>query len=115
MDEHVTAVVFRYDPGVDEAPYYQEYRVPVLGPLVVLRLLSRIHNEIDPTLSIRDYCCGLQLCRSCVLRVNERKRVSCHALIAPGDRVVIEPVRFPEGHLKDLVGSEGVPPGQSSH
>ena len=67
--------------------------------------LDRIHDELDPTLSVRDYCCGLQLCRSCVLKIDHVRRVSCHTLVAPGETVRIEPLEFPERHVKDLVNA----------
>jgi succinate dehydrogenase/fumarate reductase-like Fe-S protein len=105
VESVVTAVVFRFDPALDAMPRYREYRLPVLGSINVLRLLSRIHDELDPTLSVRDYCCGLQLCRSCVLKIDHVRRVSCHTLVAPGETVRIEPLEFPERHVKDLVNA----------
>ena len=103
MGHYVTASIFRYDPESDRSPRYDEFRVPVKSKLTVLMLLDRIQKEIDPTLSFRNYCCGLQMCRSCVMKVDRKKCLACITLVKPGDRITVEPFTFPEGHIKDLV------------
>ena len=103
MDNPITAVVFRFDPDKDAQPYYVEYRVETDQELSVLVLLNRIQNEIDPTLSFRSYCCGLQMCQSCLVRINQRKRLACVTLAKPGEKIVIDPATYPDFHIKDLV------------
>ncbi len=103
MAEPITALVFRYDPDLDAQPRYQEYRVPVDEEISALVLLSRIQQEMDETLSFRSFCCGLQLCRSCLMRINHKKRFACITLVKPGETVTLDPLTFPEGHIKDLV------------
>jgi succinate dehydrogenase/fumarate reductase-like Fe-S protein len=103
MNNQITAIVFRYDPERDEKPYYDEYRVEAEEGISVLILLNRIHNEIDPTLSFRSFCCGLQMCRSCLLKINHKKRFACMTPVKPGEKVTIEPALYPDGHVKDLV------------
>jgi succinate dehydrogenase/fumarate reductase-like Fe-S protein len=103
MNNPITAVVFRYDPERDEKPYYDEYRVNAQEEMSVLILLNRIHNEIDPTLSFRSFCCGLQMCQSCLMNINDKKRLACLTLVKPGEKVTIDPASYPEGHVKDLV------------
>ena len=103
MAETITALVYRYDPDHDTAPRYQEYRVPVMEELSVLVLLNRIQQEIDPTLSFRSYCCGLQMCRSCLMKIDGRRKFACITPVKPGEKVTVEPLTFPEGHIKDLV------------
>jgi len=103
MKQEVTAVVFRYDPDKDRAPHYQEYCVKAGEEMSVLVLLNRIHNEMDQTLSFRSYCCGLQMCRSCLMKINQKKRFACLTVVKPGEKVMIEPATFPDGHIKDLV------------
>jgi len=103
MNNQITAIVFRYDPERDEKPYYDEYRVEAEEEISVLILLNRIHNEIDPTLSFRSFCCGLQMCRSCLLKINHKKRFACMTPVKPGEKVTIEPALYPDGHVKDLV------------
>ena len=103
MADTITAVVFRYDPDLDKEPRYQEYHVPVEEETSVLVLLNRIQREMDETLSFRSFCCGLQLCRSCLMRINGRRRFACITLVKPGERVTVDPLTFPEAHIKDLV------------
>lgn len=103
MDNHITAVVFRFDPDRDAEPYYVEYRIETDQELSVLVLLNRIQSEIDQTLSFRSYCCGLQMCQSCLVKVNHKKRLACLTLAKPGEKVIIEPESYPDFHIKDLV------------
>ena len=102
MAETITARVFRYDPEKDREPRYQEYRVPVEEEVSALVLLNRIQTEIDSSLSFRNYCCGLQFCRSCLMRINGKRRLGCITLLKPGDNVTLDPLTYPEGHIKDL-------------
>ena len=60
----ITARIFRFNPETDTSPHYTEYRVEAAEELSVLVLLDRIQREMDPTLSFRSYCCGLQMCAS---------------------------------------------------
>ncbi len=103
MSDHITAKVFRYDPDGDDEPYIKEYRVRAHENMTVLVLLDRIYNELDETLSFRHYCCGLQMCRSCLMRINRKMKFACLTLVEPGEEIVIEPVTYPENHIKDLV------------
>jgi succinate dehydrogenase/fumarate reductase-like Fe-S protein len=99
----ITARVFRFDPDYDKEPRYQEYPVTVEEETSVLVLLNRIQQEIDPTLSFRSFCCGLQMCRSCLMRIDGKRRFACITLVKPGARITVDPVTFPSGHIKDLV------------
>lgn len=103
MSHSIEALVFRFDPDKDRESHFDEYRVKVEEEISVLLLLNRIHNEIDPTLSFRSYCCGLQMCRSCLMKINQRKRYACLTMVNPGEKVIIEPATYPDGHIKDLV------------
>lgn len=103
MKDYIKALIFRYDPDKDREPHYNEYNVKAEEELSILVLLNRIHNEIDPTLSFRSYCCGLQMCRSCLMKIDHKKMYACLTMVKPGDEVTIEPTTYPEGHVKDLV------------
>jgi succinate dehydrogenase/fumarate reductase-like Fe-S protein len=103
MADVITVLVFRYDPDLDAQPRYQEYRVPVQEDASVLVLLNRIQQEMDETLSFRSFCCGLQFCRSCLMRINQKRRFACITLVKPGAKVTVDPLTFPGGHIKDLV------------
>jgi len=99
----VRARVFRFDPEKDEKPRYVEYAVDIAEETYVVVLLDRIQREIDTTLSFRSYCCGLQSCGSCRVRINKKRAFACLTTVRPGDEVIIDPLTFPEDHIKDLV------------
>lgn len=103
MAEVITARIFRYDPDRDREPRYQEYQVDVAEEISVLTLLNRIQIEIDPTLSFRSFCCGLQMCGSCLMRIDRKRRFACLTLVKPGETVTVEPLTYPDSHIKDLV------------
>ncbi len=103
MEKETIAIIFRYDPENDKEPRYQEYHVRLEEEISVLVLLERIQTEIDPTLSFRSYCCGLQMCGSCQMRIDHKRRFACLTLVRPGERITVEPVTYPEGHIKDLL------------
>jgi len=99
----ITALVFRFDPDRDTEPRYQEYRVPVEEETSVLVLLNRIQRKMDETLSFRSFCCGLQMCGSCLMRIDHKRKFACLTLVKPGEKVTVEPLTYPDGHIKDLV------------
>ena len=105
MVDPITALVFRFDPDHDAEPRYQEYRVPFEEETSVLVLLNRIQREMDETLSFRSFCCGLQRCGSCLMRIEHKRKFACLTLVKPGEKVTVEPLTYPDGHIKDLVSS----------
>jgi succinate dehydrogenase / fumarate reductase iron-sulfur subunit len=103
MTDKITASVFRFNPEKDSQPYFRDYQVAPGQEMSVLVMLDRIQREQDPTLSFRSYCCGLQNCRSCLMKINGSRRFACLTIVKPGETVKIEPLSFPEAHIKDLV------------
>jgi succinate dehydrogenase / fumarate reductase iron-sulfur subunit len=103
MNNVATFRVFRFDPEVDKEPRFEEFHFTVKDPVPILVALSRIQKEQDPTLAFRDYCCGLQLCGSCLLKINGKKQFACHQLVKGGETLTLEPLYFPEDHIRDLV------------
>jgi succinate dehydrogenase/fumarate reductase-like Fe-S protein len=99
----IRALVFRFDPEKDEKPRYVEYAVDITEETYAIVLLDRIQREMDTTLSFRSYCCGLQACGSCCVRINNIISFACLTTVKPGDEIVIDPITFPEDHIKDLV------------
>ena len=96
--KELTVKVFRFDPGCDDSPHYQTYRVSVNDGARVLHALHAIHDDHDPTLSYR-YCCGSGQCGSCALRVNGVPVLAC--MEEARDDITIEPLDLPV--QKDLV------------
>ena len=105
--EPVYLKVFRYDPGADNAPRYEDYEVPWGEGLLLLQGLRYVRDNLDETLAFRDYCCGCSWCMSCVMTVNGKGRRTCSKLILPGEHILVEPMRgFPI--IRDLAVDFGV-------
>ena len=103
MEENIDIDIFRYDPDTDKTPYYKSYQVRAQAEMSVLVVLDRIQKEHDPTLSFRSYCCGLQNCQSCRMKINKKPQFACLTIIKPGEKITLEPLSFPDQHIKDLV------------
>ncbi len=71
----------RYDPEKDDAPYYQDFTVPVAHGMVVLEGLWYIKEHIDPTLAWRSSC-RMGVCGSCGMLVNGKPTLACSTQIA---------------------------------
>ena len=77
-DELASVKVFRYDPDVDSAPRYEEYRVPYLQR-TVLDVLRDIYENHDSTIAFR-WGCSKGRCRACVVSVNGQPSLACTKL-----------------------------------
>jgi succinate dehydrogenase / fumarate reductase iron-sulfur subunit len=106
-EEPILLKVFRYDPGADHAPRYEQYRVPWREGLLLLSALKYVHDNLDETLAFRDYCCGCSWCTSCLMIVNGRSMQTCSRLLKPGESLLVEPMwGFPI--IKDLAVDFGM-------
>ena len=103
MSNYITARIFRYNPDTDQQPYFKDYKIRANGQISVLALLERIHRELDQTISFRSYCCGLQMCKSCLMKINHKKQFACLTVVKPGEEIIVEPATYPGHHVKDLV------------
>lgn len=54
----VTLSIYRYNPGVNDTPFMQDYKIdiPSKSDPMLLTLLERLKAEQDPTLSYRRSC-----------------------------------------------------------
>lgn len=94
--------ILRYDPDIDEAPYYQSYKVPCQEEWVILDAVNYIKDNIDRTLSYR-WSCHMAVCGSCGMMVNGEPTLSCNAFVRDmPDKITIDPLdNFPV--TRDLV------------
>ncbi len=78
-------IVYRYDPQSGDNPRTDSYIVDLddCGPMV-LDLLLKIKNEIDPTLSLRRSC-REGICGSCAMNIDGRNTLACIKPIADID------------------------------
>ncbi len=100
-NESISLKIFRYDPGIDQAPTYKEYQVPWREGLLLLGAIKYVHDHLDDTLAFRDYCCGCSWCLSCTMMVDGKGMRTCSRPLKPGETILVEPMRgFPI--IKDL-------------
>jgi succinate dehydrogenase / fumarate reductase iron-sulfur subunit len=83
--------MFRYSPA-DQAPRYDEFRVPVGPRTTVLDALLAVRRRQDPGLVVRHSCLHGS-CGTCGMRVNGREILACVTRLDElGDPVVVEPL-----------------------
>jgi fumarate reductase (CoM/CoB) subunit B len=93
--------IFRYNPDVDDKPYYKSYNVKYSKGMVLLDALNEVYQNTDPSLAYRWNCRSGQ-CGSCAAVINGKPGLTCRKIIQPGECYVIDPLfQFPV--IKDLV------------
>ncbi len=97
----IKAKVFRYNPDLDDQPYFQEFDVEYEPGMTVLDALLYIQDTYDSSLAFRWECRGGQ-CGSCAVRVNTIARIACRTKVSQEENLVLEPLeKMPI--IKDLV------------
>lgn len=91
--------ILRYNPMIDEKPYYQEFEYEYMKGMTVLDVLNYIYENIDATLAY-SYSCGNGHCGLCGMTVNGKAVLACKAQ-APEDTLV-EPLKN-INVIKDLI------------
>ncbi|WHZ18094.1 MAG: Succinate dehydrogenase iron-sulfur protein [Rhodanobacteraceae bacterium] len=95
--------VYRWDPDVGGNPRIDTFEVDVAGASMVLDVLLKIKNEIDPTLTLRRSC-REGVCGSCSMNINGENQLACITgldQLAPGDVSICPLPHMPV--VKDLV------------
>ena len=92
----------RFNPEQDEAPHFEDYKVPAEPSDRVLDLLHWVKWNLDGTLTFRRSCAH-GICGSDAMLVNGRNRLACQILVKdlPG-HITVEPIKG-LNVLKDLV------------
>jgi len=99
--------VYRYNPEIDTAPYYQDYDIPVAEEKMnLLQALEYIYSEKDATLAFRKYSCGFQFCNSCMLLINGKPGHACLHIVEPGAEITVAPLKKKQV-LRDLIAGGG--------
>ncbi len=88
----------RYNPGTDEAPYYQTYTVTADPNERLLDALMQIKRFQDGSLGFRKSCAH-GVCGSDAMRINGKDRLACKTLIkdvaqSEGDTITVAPLRY---------------------
>ncbi len=99
--------VQRFDPEVDQAPYFQTYTVPIRRGMVVLEGLVDLLDDQDGSLAFRASCRGA-VCGSCAMYINGAFRLACNTAISPllNKEITISPLPYMRV-IKDLVVDQG--------
>ena len=85
--------VLRFTPGKDQKPYYQNYTLSFSHEKInMLQALNMIYETQDPTLAFRQYCCGHQMCNSCLMVINGKPAYACKTLVTDGMEFVVDPL-----------------------
>jgi succinate dehydrogenase/fumarate reductase iron-sulfur protein len=93
MEKQISFRVLRSEPGREQAPRYETYRVPAGEGFMVLDALQYVREHIDPSLRFR-HSCHMGKCGSCALTVNGKPGLACWELAVDG--MTLEPLRgFP--------------------
>ncbi len=95
-------IVYRYDPDCDENPRTDTYDVDTEKCPMVLDVLIKIKNEMDPTLTFRRSC-REGICGSCSMNIAGRNTLAC---IKPLSELEGDVKIYPLPHMsviKDLV------------
>ena len=91
----VTLRIERYNPEVDDAPHFEDYRVTVHGTDRVLDALHQIKWDQDGSLSFRRSCAH-GVCGSDAMRINGKNRLACKTLVKdvnPDKPITVEPIK----------------------
>ncbi len=101
MAKTIKTSVQRYNPDIDDTPYFQDFDVEYEPGMTVLDALLYIQDKFDSSLAFRWECRGGQ-CGSCAVRVNTIARIACRTKVNPDEDLILEPLeKMPV--IKDLV------------
>ncbi len=100
MEKLVRAKIARYSPE-DNKKWVEEFKIPYSEGMTFQTLLRYIYENIDPTLSFRDYRCGRGVCNTCRIKANGKAIKPCGVPVEAGSEVLLEPAGSKV--IKDLV------------
>ncbi|MBP6876158.1 MAG: succinate dehydrogenase iron-sulfur subunit [Candidatus Eisenbacteria bacterium] len=88
-----TLRVFRFQPGKDEQPHYDEFTIEVQPAWTVLDALNAIKWHHDGTLTYRRSC-RHGICGSCAMMINGKNELACEKQLKTiKGVVVVEPMK----------------------
>jgi succinate dehydrogenase/fumarate reductase-like Fe-S protein len=93
----------RYNPPLDTEPHYETYDLPLRSEKMnLLQALEAIYQNHDASLAFRRYCCGIQLCNSCLMLVNGKPSHACLTIVEAGAEYEVAPLKGKQV-LMDLI------------
>lgn len=106
MADSVKLNILRYDPSVDESPYYETYEAEWQDDgetdfMSLLQALSIAYDSCDDPATF-DMNCAAGWCGRCTMMVNGRPQLACWSKVDKGGSYTIEPLSgFPV--IRDLI------------
>jgi len=92
INKTVKARIERFDPDQDAEPFLQTYELEWEEGMNVLRLLTRIYEEVDHSLGFMGPC-RIGFCGVCRVNVNGTSVMACQRVIKEEDEdILIKPV-----------------------
>ena len=93
--KEVSFRIQRYNPQVDRAPFYDNFKITVEKGITILRALNHIKEHLEPRLTYRAFC-QAGICGSCALRINGVSKLACTTQVwdeLRGDNpILVEPL-----------------------
>lgn len=74
--DRIRVRLYRFDPGVDEAPRYDSYEVARTPRMRVMDVLDHIYEREAVDFGYR-WLCGSKKCGSCAVKVNGTPKLAC--------------------------------------
>ena len=95
--------IFRFNPDVDSAPYYDTFAENFHRGMTVLEALLHIQETVDDSIAFR-FSCRSAVCGSCSMLVNGVPVLACRTQLTAlvGNKVLVEPLPNMD-IIKDLV------------
>ncbi|MDR1421789.1 MAG: 4Fe-4S dicluster domain-containing protein [Coriobacteriales bacterium] len=102
MAETITLTIQRFDPSVDNEPYYKDYEVPNddpdFAPFTALKALHYVNRYFEPI--GYDYNCRRDSCGRCAMMIDGQPHLACGFVLSSTH--TLEPLKgFPI--IRDLV------------
>jgi succinate dehydrogenase / fumarate reductase iron-sulfur subunit len=88
-----TFKIMRFDPQIDEFPYFEEFPFEAAGKKSVLEALMEIRNNQDCTLAFR-YSCREAICGACAMVINGKFDLACRTMVEALNTsvIIVEPL-----------------------
>jgi len=75
-DDVIKVRLFRFNPDLDEIPYYESYEVPRIPRMRVLDVLDYVQETLSQDVGFRWFC-GSKKCGCCAVTVNGKPKLAC--------------------------------------
>ena len=103
VTKNITFKIKRFNPVVDDKPYWDEYTLECDEGTTVLLAVQEIIAKQDGSVALR-YNCRAGECGSCALLVNNKYMLACETLVLKlkKKKIKLEPLPF-FPVIKDLI------------